>query len=202
MKDSILATLDGYYGDKKLGIDTGYYDEKVAQGKYGDSETYQPTKYSILQKIIEYLKLNKDDVFVDFGCGKGRVIAYLASQRLKKVIGIELDEKMVNIARVNINNLKSSNTPIEIINIDATSFNPTEGTVFFIYNSFGEKTLNTVINNIKDSLTTSPRAIRIVYSNPVFKIILKMQDWLEPEGVIDCNGFKIFVWHNKYFRKS
>jgi len=108
-----------------------------------------------------------------------------------------LDEKMLNIAKVNISKLKFNNTPIEFINIDANNFHPIEGTILFMFNPFGEKTFKTVINNLKDSLTAHPRRIRIVYHHPKCGSILDTLDWLEFEGVIERSYFCTSVWRNK-----
>jgi len=207
------STIKQWYYDKKLGIDTSIDSDShiITQGIYGDSVKYEPTAYDTIQKVIDYLRLNKDDVFVDFGCGKGRVIFSIATQKIKKVIGIELDEKLVTIAKANLRNLKLQNTPIEILNIDATNFDPKEGTIFFMFHPFGEKTLKIAINNIKNSLNAYPRKIRIVYNNPDCSSILDTQDWLVagpekgispiPSLVSDGSGhtrLKISEWHNKF----
>lgn len=42
------------------------------------------TNYMILHDIFKNVSVNKDDVFVDIGCGKGRLFAYLRLRRLCK----------------------------------------------------------------------------------------------------------------------
>jgi len=197
VRREISSALKGYSGDKKLGIDTGYYNENISQNIYGDSVRYEPTSYAVIQSVIEYLKFDKDDVFIDYGCGKGRIISSIATQKLKKIIGIELDETMINIAQKNIRNLKFKNTPVELFNIDSINFNPIEGNIFFMFNPFGEKTLNIVLNNINNSLRINPRSIRIVYHNSVGESILEKLDWLEFEGKIEDSSYATSVWRNK-----
>jgi len=193
----ILSTVKGYYCDKRLGgIDTSYsFNDSFTQGLHEDSLVYSPTGYGTIQKVIDYLKLNKDDVFIDFGCGKGRVIFAVGTQRLKKVIGVELDKRLTDIAKANLSKLKFNNTPIEILNINAIDFDPKEGTIFFMFNPFEYKTMEDVLNNIKNSLISHHRKIRIVYHNPRFKSILDRKDWLVAGGEIGNTG--ILVWHNQ-----
>jgi precorrin-6B methylase 2 len=191
----IVITKDHYY-DKKLGIETsGYYKFADDLSLNKDGVPYVATPYHLLEKMINYLKLNSDDVFIDFGSGKGRVIFFVAGQKVKKVTGLELHKELVNIAQVNLNNLKLKNTRVEIINDDAAIFDAKDGTVFFMFNPFGEKTIARVIGNIKDTLAANPRKIRIVYYSPAFSELLDKQDWLAPEGEIEDTG--IFVWRNK-----
>lgn len=198
LKQDMLIALKNYYGDKKLGIDTGFYNDIIVQNINEDSEDYEGTTYADIQKLIAYLKFGKNDVFIDFGCGKGRIICCLATQKLKKIIGVELDDKMMKVAKANIGKLRLINTPIELVNMDANNFNPIEGTIFFLFNSFGEKTLKSVLSNIKDSLSIHPRKIRFVYHNSKHNNILEKLDWLEAEGFIDNSSWPTTVWRNKF----
>lgn len=197
VKWDATLSLKGYLGDKRLGIDTGWYDYVNAHNSPGDSFRYEPTSYAVIQKAIDFIKLKEDDVLVDYGCGSGRVLFAMATQNLKKVIGIEFDESLVNIARKNLYQFKFKNTPIEIIHMDATTFNPIEGTIFYLGNPFGEKTLKIVLDNIKISLDKNPRTIKIVYFNSTGKSVLEKNDWLEIEGIIDNNYSGTTVWKNK-----
>jgi len=183
--------------EKRFGIETStIYLLKNNLSLYKDGEDYQPTPYKKLEKVVEYLKLSSDDVCIDLGCGKGRVVFFFASQKVKKVIGVELVENLVNIAKKNLKNLRiKDRATVEIFHGDATKFNFEECTIFFLFNPFGYKTLEKVILNIKNTLVTNPRRIRILYYNPVHRKILDNEDWLILEGQVDKTN--IFVWHNK-----
>jgi precorrin-6B methylase 2 len=124
------------------------------------------------------------------------VIFETATQSLKKVIGIEYDEALVNIAKINLANYKFKNIPIEIIHADAERYDPIEGTVYFLGNPFGAKTLQIVMDNIQNSLETNPRNIKIVYFNSTGKSVLEKLDWLEFEASIDKNYLGTTVWRN------
>jgi predicted RNA methylase len=193
---SCITLLIALIQEKKIGIETyGYSFPKDNINLYGDATPYTATSYSRLNKMINYLKLSKEDVFIDLGCGAGRPIFLVGTRRLKKVIGVEIRKELADIARRNLGNLKLNNTPIEIIHTDASVFDVKEGTVFFMFNPFGEKTFTKVIENIKKSLVTDPRKVRIVYYCSVYKDLLDSQDWLVSEGEIDKTD--IFVWHSK-----
>ena len=45
---------------------------------------------------------DEGDVFVDFGCGKGRVLFLAARYRFARIIGVELSERMAEQARRNL----------------------------------------------------------------------------------------------------
>lgn len=185
-----------HYYEKRLGIVTIEprpikYDTSL----YKDAVLYQPTPYSILERMMVYLQLKTDDVFIDLGCGEGRVIFFVARQKLKKVVGVECNEELVDLADRNLHHLKLNTTPIEIIHADAATFDGRGGTVFFMFNPFGPQTLTRVIDNLKDILATHPRKIRIVYYSAAHRNLLDNQDWLISEGEISDTG--IFVWHNR-----
>jgi hypothetical protein len=52
-----------------------------------------------------------------------------------------------------------------------------------------------ILDNIRASLITHPRSIRILYNNPKHRAILDRQDWLAPEGEIEDS--LVCVWHNR-----
>jgi len=66
-------------------------------------------------------------------------------------------------------------TPIEIVNAEVYNFDPKEGTVFFMFNPFGLKTMAKVLENIRQALISHPRKIRIAYYGPVYKDLLNAQ---------------------------
>ena len=119
----------------------------------------------------------------------------MASQKVKKVVGIELHENLVKEACKNLNKIRFCRAPVEILQGDAAQMDLGEGTIFFLYHPFGLETFEKVIADIRNSLATNPRKIRIVYFNPVWSRLLDRSDWPAPGGEINKTG--IYVWHNK-----
>jgi len=191
-----LAVIKAHYYDAKLGIETkDRYPVKEDLSLNQDMYDYLPAFYGRIEKMIVFLKLTKNDIFIDLGCGKGRVVFRVALQNLKKVIGVEMDSNLIAIARRNLNNLKKSNTAIELIHTDAAAYKITEENIFFLFNPFGHKTLQQVILNIKESLMAYPRKIRIIYYAPVHRDLLDSQDWLFLESNIENND--CLVWRSR-----
>ena len=108
------------------------------------------------------MQFGSDDVFVDLGSGKGRVLLSVATKNLKKVIGIEIRKDMFDIAMENLEKSKMKNTPVEIVNADVATFDMKEGTIFFMFNPFGINTQKRVLENIRSSLVVNPRQVRII----------------------------------------
>ncbi|MBU1006580.1 MAG: methyltransferase domain-containing protein [Candidatus Omnitrophica bacterium] len=197
--DNAEKLLKDYYRDKKFNIRT---EESVCQirhrfssgGINGGNFVYMPTSYYILKEIMDYLKLNKDDIFVDLGCGKGRAMFVASMQGVKKVIGVEIEEGLVKSANENAGNFRFNKSALFILHKDVIDLDLSEGTVFFMFNPFGEDLFSKVIENIKASLKINPRGIRIVYYVPVYREILNRQDWLVPDGNLLNN--RVLVWRN------
>ena len=60
----------------------------------------QSIPYKGLEDIFENVRLTPDDSFIDIGCGKGRVLAYMAERQMPcRLTGIELNPDVASIAR-------------------------------------------------------------------------------------------------------
>jgi precorrin-6B methylase 2 len=194
IKDICLTFKEHHY-DKRLGIKTvGIYREKEDKSINNDEFDYWPCDYTAVKIMMDHLKLDAEEVFVDLGCGVGRVVFLVATAKLKKVIGIELRKTIADIARDNLHTVKLKNTPVEIVHGDAAVADVKEGTVFFMYNPFGPRTLISVLDHIHSSLNDNPRKIRIVYNNRAYAYLLDSTGWLSQEGEIAKTGFT--VWTN------
>ncbi|MBI2441065.1 MAG: class I SAM-dependent methyltransferase [Lentisphaerae bacterium] len=192
---SINLIIREYYWEKRLGITTNapcVIREQL--GLHNDGARYQPTPYNILERAFDYLRPAPDDVFIDLGCGQGRAVFVAATRRFKKVIGVEINQELLAIAKRNLDKLKLNVAPIEIVGADAAAFDLSAGTVFFMFNPFGPRTLVRVLDNLKKTLMTHSRKVRVVYYSAAQRALLDSQAWLVAEGEIDAT--EIFVWHN------
>jgi cyclopropane fatty-acyl-phospholipid synthase-like methyltransferase len=191
-----LAIRKALYYDKKLGIKAqDSYKPESDRSLYGDMVQYDPAFYGRLQGMIKYLRMTSDDVFVDLGCGKGRVVFFVATHKLKKVVGVELDDNLFTEAQENLRNLRVRKTPIELFHADAAFFDLSEATIIYMFHPFGRKTCEKVLGNLKGSLDKAPRKIRIVYYAPAHRDLFDRQDWLVLDGEIE-NG-SCLVWRSK-----
>ena len=68
---------------------------------------YEPTPYCVLERVADSGLVGKDDVVLDYGCGKGRVGFFLSHQTKAKTIGIEYDERIYAGALENQKSTKS-----------------------------------------------------------------------------------------------
>lgn len=86
----------------------------MAKRYLGQNFLYDP---SILKRIIQIAQLNKDDLIVEIGPGTGSLTLMLA-ERVKKVIAIELDDKLFEKLKIRLVEYKN----VELIHGDALKY--------------------------------------------------------------------------------
>ena len=146
----------------RLGIRT----RGSAEVGHPDAVRYAPFAYAAVWKTLWHMDLQSSDVFVDLGCGKGRVTCCAARLATCTIIGIDIESELCAIARDNARRLRGRRTPIQIINIAAQDFDYHRCTAIFMFNPFGAATLQQVVDIIRRSLDEYPRPLRLAYVNP------------------------------------
>jgi SAM-dependent methyltransferase len=134
-----------------------------ARCQKADAVYYATIDYSLIHEVINRLSLKPDDIFVDVGCGKGRVLCLAARHRCRKVIGIEYSDEFCDEARANANRMRGRRTPILVLSEIAEDFDYSYATVLYFFNPFGAPTLNLVLEKIRTD--TSGRPIRMAFVN-------------------------------------
>jgi len=163
-----------------------------------DCFRYDTIDYRLLRRVINRLELRPYDVAYELGCGLGRIVCVLARQRIHRSIGIELSPALARRAEQNIASLRGRRAEAEIRIQDAAEANYDDGTVFVLFNPFGERILAAVLEQIHDSLLRSPRSIRMAYILPRRDFLMEQADWLRSTGSLNSAWFGINVsfWTN------
>ena len=71
------------------GVDTAGHASSI-EHLHPDRVWYQASGWSYLRRALPRSEVDQHDVFVDFGCGKGRVVYQAAHYPLRRVIGVEI----------------------------------------------------------------------------------------------------------------
>src|SRR5215472_3284544 len=166
--------------------------------KHQDGVQYEVPDYLYLRRVRDILQPGPDDVFFDVGCGMGRFLCLMAREKVRKCVGVELQPQLCEAARRNAANLRSRKAPIEIVCGDAATADLSEGTIYYMYNPFGAKTMADVLANIRDSLARNPRNVRIVYYNTLLEGLFRSCGWLEKRHqFIVKSGMPVTFWRNR-----
>lgn len=132
---------------------------------------YQPSPWLTLPRVLRRAEVSPEDVFIDFGCGKGRMVLEAALlYRFARVVGVELSPDLAAVARENVErNRRRLRTPqVEIVVSDVLAYPvPDDVTIAFFANPFTGPIFSHVVSGLLASVDRSPRRLRIVYSVPI-----------------------------------
>jgi hypothetical protein len=148
-----------------------------------DRSQYSPSGWQFLRRAMRVVPVGPDDVFVDFGSGKGRVVYQAAKRPFKRVIGVEVSPALNDVARRNIEYVRPRLRcrDVELIACDALEWEiPDDLTVAYFYHPFTGDTFRRVIANIAASLERRPRRFDVIYVCP------QNEDVLLEAGLFRC----------------
>lgn len=173
-------------GDEWFGIETRH-SQTLYHGPL--CHDYEATDYrAIMAGLRVVTTLQRDVVFLDYGCGKGRTLAVAATQPFRRIIGVDLHAGMVATARKKLVHMKrpSRCSNVELINADAMEFDvPDDVNAIFLFNPFSLTVLEVVLLRIRASLERAPREITILYLHPCDEPdLFADQDWCREIVVI------------------
>ena len=179
--------------DKRLQIQTVGRDEQNAdEYRY----PYEPTPYSVLQRLADSGLIGKGDVVLDYGCGKGRAGFYLAHQTQARAIGVEYDERIYRQALQN-QETAVSRARVEFVLRRAEEYAvPTEVSCCYFFNPFSVEILHKVMARILESYYEAPREVFLFFYYPSDEYIaclmtvdeLEFYDEIECEDLFDGDG--------------
>lgn len=109
--------------------------------------------------------------FIDYGCGKGRVLILAAIHGFRHIVGVELQRDLAAVCEANLRGTlrRFPATQCEVYQGDAARFELPPGAVTaFFYNPFSGAVLEQVLIRLKERAEELPDCVRIVYVNPRF----------------------------------
>ena len=171
--------------DKLLHIKTSGRDDSRADQYY---YPYEPTPYSVLERLANEGYIGKKNLLIDYGCGKGRVDFFLAYQTRCRTIGIEYDDRIFKVASENQKGAVSSGkTSFYIENAEEYEV-PMEADRFYFFNPFSVTILRSVMGRIKESYFECPREMLLFFYYPSDEYVsyLMTVDDLMFVDEIDC----------------
>ncbi len=131
--------------------------------------SYEPSGWLDLRRVLRRNEVGSDDVFADFGSGKGRVVLQAARYPFKRVIGVELSEELTEVARQNVATARNRRCgEIELVVSDVLDFQiPDDLTVAYLYNPFSGEIFDAVLAKLIESVDRAPRTLRLIYRTPM-----------------------------------
>ena len=172
--------------DVSLQIRTCGRDELGADAHH---HPYEPTTYSVLERLANSGLIGEEDVVLDYGCGKGRVGFFLSYRTKAKTIGIEYDERIYQDALENQKNTISRIKPDFVLTRAEEYEVPFDVNRCYFFNPFSVEILHKVMARICDSWYEHPREIFLFFYYPADEYIsyLMTVDELEFYDEIECD---------------
>ena len=144
---AVLYYIFAGFEDRRTG---GKCTNRVVPSKYYDQGAYplENSDYRCISQLFNAIPLRTDDVFVDVGCGEGRVITYHDRRGFHgRMIGVELDEEIAARATRRVEHCEN----VVIINKNILDCSDVirDGTSFFLFNPFNGKVLKSFIEMVE-----------------------------------------------------
>jgi SAM-dependent methyltransferase len=131
---------------------------------------YAPTSFRAFRALMSAVPIEAGrDVFVDIGCGKGRVLILAAQYPFRRVIGVEIARPLALAAVRHVAGMRRTVcTNVTVWNGRASQFPiPGDATVLYLFNPFHGRELTEVLQRVRRSLEASPRRLHLIVNNPV-----------------------------------
>jgi SAM-dependent methyltransferase len=163
---------------------------------------YMPTGVLPFKKLMKEIDFPKESVFVDVGCGKGRLLLLASQYGFKKILGIEFSHQLYEEAKKNIAQFQKKNGKrlnIDLIESDVVDYViESNQNVFFLYNPFSAQVMTRFLENIKTSLHKKYRKIWLIYHYPACQNIIEKQNIFikTKDYILAGNPYAIYVNDN------
>lgn len=179
--------------DKLLRIRTsGRDDSRSDQYRY----PYEPTPYSVLERLAFSGYIGKKNTLVDYGCGKGRVDFFLSYQTRCRSIGIEYDERIFETAAENQKTAVSAGRVKLVLQNAETYVVPETADRFYFFNPFSVEILRSVLERIRESYYEQPREMMLFFYYPSDEYVSHLMTMDELTFVDEINCRDLFDGEN------
>ncbi|TNE38730.1 MAG: hypothetical protein EP348_04540 [Alphaproteobacteria bacterium] len=159
------------------GLDTsGIHEQRdldIPEEKRSSATRYEASSSFEFRYVLERLRINYPDYhFIDYGSGKGAVLAVAARYPFASVTGIELSTSLHETACRNIEILERQG---EVKAASLASFNEDAGRyplpdaphIFYLYNPFAADIMQKVLARIRSDVTMRKSPSYLLYNNPM-----------------------------------
>lgn len=184
LRETVGKRLTEREQDRRLGIDT------MGRGKVTSDRNapYEPTDYRVLERLAASGLITKKDRVLDVGCGKGRVVFFLAEFLEVNAKGVDLDPNLIRAAEEN--RLRYPHPErTEFVCCDAARYGYGGENVLFFFNPFSEKVLIPVLRRIMKVHEENGKGYRLFFYYPTEELVMTLCEFGEitVTGEIDCS---------------
>lgn len=201
----VLSRLADFLFDRWYGLDTsrrvGLDALTVSSSGKSHAQPYQPTGILAFRSIVRATAIPRATGFVDYGCGKGRVLIMAAEAGFEPIVGIELAPELSATCRENLRRYlarKRGGPRIEVLDTDAALYQPDSGArVFYFFCPFDEPVMRACVERIAESLRRFPREAWLIYHLPRHRSAVESHPEFELEREIIAGGYECAIYRHR-----
>jgi precorrin-6B methylase 2 len=199
--DRALSVVQERLFDFHYGTDTVSFVEldslTIGGENAAEGTPYQPTRLRLVRQVLSALHPSPESAFVDFGCGKGRVLLSAADYGFRRITGVEFARELCDIARENIARYRKktgTQTDMRIVEGDALEYRiQDDEDFFFMFNPFSTALVEKIAKSVMQSLAARGRQGYLIYNNPLSGNSIERQGF---SPVLDFNAGECVVYRN------
>ena len=196
-----LYTVADYTFDWRFGTDTRRWAEldslEIDSANRAGGVRYVPTRTGAFLRVMASVSFPEGSVFMDCGCGKGKVLLLAAQLPFRRVVGVEFSEELCAIAKSNVElfQTKRKLVPIDVVHQDvlAYSFSGDEN-VLFLFDPFDDTVLEPLLDRVFESLRLQPRSLWVVYHNPVYRSVIEARSEFQLVSDFTYGGSQFLIY--------
>ena len=147
------------------------------------------------KQMFERIGIEEGDRIIDVGCAKGGALFCMTKFPFSEICGIDISEKLVEIAKKNFTVFRDARVKIE--HCDATKYQMYSSyNLIYLYNPFPSKVFKKFIRNITKSIEEKTECI-LIYNNPVCHNDVIQNGFRKVFDFPGAYGNKISIYSNK-----
>lgn len=133
----------------------------------------EPMRYWALDETMDGIEFSADDSFIDVGCAKGRVLAYMLYKKHPcKISGVELKKDVADIAL----DWTKEYDNVNVMCASAFDIDYNDYTHLFMFNPFTREMLASFIDLLEGQLKHSVKLI-FFGNNIIYKLLMDRKGW-------------------------
>jgi SAM-dependent methyltransferase len=144
---------------------------------------YVPTRKKAIRDILDRAKLKKGSLFIDLGCGDGRIVREAVSYKQVKGIGVDINPVLIFWARLKTRLAHMKGIEYKVENIYHTDISKADAIYIFLLPQF--------LRKLRPKLEKEAKKGTLIISHG-----FTIKDW-EPEQMIDAKPFQTFFYRIK-----
>lgn len=167
---------------------------------------YEPTPWRVFHRIMRGLAIDYGRYeFVDYGCGKGRVLCMAARFPFRRIVGVEFAAELAQAARRNVRGLRERHPACPAMQVrheDAVDFAVPDGpAVLYFFNPFEPEVMRRVLDNIEANVRRGggekivvyyhPQAAALFDASPCLRRVQRKRRLFDPTGP-QLRGFAVY----------